>query len=208
MAARAAQKLQGGSVEPVRPWPHRFTTIFRRRTGLSTVVEVAEEDQPCHERSERCIMRKLRPDMIRRMDDAPRPVDPSGWISEGQSVPMKGVSTALNHQRVFADGPPSCLLPQRNKLPRKTTRQLPDSIVVCRAFGPPYSMNTWLKILTLCRHVRRTSDPGPSNLISSECLLLVASRSYLQYCLDRCESNAEIWNGERRPSEPRYFCDA
>lgn len=92
MAARAAQKLQGGSVEPVRPWPHRFTTIFRRRTGLPTVVEVTEEDQPCHGDKRGGIMRKLRPDMIRRMDDAPRPVDPSGWISEGQSVPMKRVS--------------------------------------------------------------------------------------------------------------------
>ena len=26
--------------------------------------------------------RKLRPDMIRRMDDAPKPVGPNGWISE------------------------------------------------------------------------------------------------------------------------------
>jgi hypothetical protein len=31
--------------------------------------------------------RRLRPDMIRRVNDAPKLVDPSGWISEGQAGP-------------------------------------------------------------------------------------------------------------------------
>jgi hypothetical protein len=35
--------------------------------------------------------RRLRPDMIRRIDDAPRLVNPSGWISEGQAGPTNGV---------------------------------------------------------------------------------------------------------------------
>ena len=33
--------------------------------------------------------RKLRPDMIRRMDDAPKLVNPSGWISEGHTDPVR-----------------------------------------------------------------------------------------------------------------------
>ena len=32
--------------------------------------------------------RRLRPDMIRRINDAPRLVNPSGWISEGQAGPI------------------------------------------------------------------------------------------------------------------------
>lgn len=32
---------------------------------------------------------RLRPDMIRRIDDAPKLVNPSGWISEGRTNPLK-----------------------------------------------------------------------------------------------------------------------
>lgn len=35
--------------------------------------------------------RRLRPDMIRRIDDAPRLVNPSGWISEGRAGPTDDV---------------------------------------------------------------------------------------------------------------------
>lgn len=31
-------------------------------------------------------LHNLRPDMIRRMDDAPKPVDPSGWVSERPAI--------------------------------------------------------------------------------------------------------------------------
>jgi hypothetical protein len=148
MAARAARKLRDDNAEPVRTWPHRFTTIFRRRTGLSTVVEAAEEDQPGNEDRRGVIMRKLRPDMIRRMDDAPRPVDPNGWISEGQSVPMKGVSTAhSNHQRVFAEeSSPSLSSCPAEQVAEKDGPINRKSSYVWFAFGPTYSMNTWLKI--------------------------------------------------------------
>jgi hypothetical protein len=104
ISARAAQKLHGGNAESTRTWPQRFTTIFRRRTALSTVVEVTEEEQPRDEDRRGGTIRKLRPDMIRRMDDAPKLVDPNGWISEGQSAPMNRVSTInSNPQLAFAD---------------------------------------------------------------------------------------------------------
>jgi hypothetical protein len=32
---------------------------------------------------------RLRPDMIRRMDNAPQLINPSGWISEGHSAPTR-----------------------------------------------------------------------------------------------------------------------
>lgn len=34
---------------------------------------------------------RLRPDMIRRIDDAPKLVNPSGWISEGRTDPLKAI---------------------------------------------------------------------------------------------------------------------
>ncbi|KAJ3808222.1 cation transport protein-domain-containing protein [Lentinula lateritia] len=37
--------------------------------------------------------KKLRTDMIRRMDDAPKLVNPSGWISEGDSIPIARFAT-------------------------------------------------------------------------------------------------------------------
>ncbi|TRM69077.1 cation transport protein-domain-containing protein [Schizophyllum amplum] len=41
------------------------------------------------------IVRKLKPDMIRRMDDAPQLVNPSGWISD--AVPIKKAQTLQLH---------------------------------------------------------------------------------------------------------------
>ncbi|KAL0072467.1 hypothetical protein AAF712_000230 [Marasmius tenuissimus] len=37
--------------------------------------------------------KRVRTDMIRRMDDAPKLVNPSGWISEGDRIPMKRFGT-------------------------------------------------------------------------------------------------------------------
>lgn len=58
---------------------------MRRRTGLSTVEELSEDEPTSKERKAKSVLQKLRPDMIRRMDDAPKLVNPSGWISEGDS---------------------------------------------------------------------------------------------------------------------------
>src|SRR5882762_2556471 len=84
MAARAAQKLNSSGDVPEQGWPQRFTTVFRRRTALSTVTEVAE-DGPYSKDQGGDSIRKLRPEMIRRMDDPPKLVDPNGWISEEQT---------------------------------------------------------------------------------------------------------------------------
>ena len=39
--------------------------------------------------------KKLRTDMIRRMDAPPTRVNPSGWISEGITTPLKRLSTKI-----------------------------------------------------------------------------------------------------------------
>ncbi|KAH7928677.1 TrkH-domain-containing protein [Leucogyrophana mollusca] len=72
-------------------WSRRVTAIFRRRTGLSTVVEdtASDEDRDSPRAKEKEVGKKLRTDMIRRMDAPPKLVNPSGWISEGGTVPMR-----------------------------------------------------------------------------------------------------------------------
>jgi hypothetical protein len=105
MASRAAQKLDSTSEVAVRAWPHRLTTLFRRRPALSTVVEATEDEEEHRNKGPRGgIIEKLRPDMIRRMDDAPKLVDPNGWISEGQTIPLNQMSpTDSNGQPAFTD---------------------------------------------------------------------------------------------------------
>ncbi|GAW00592.1 hypothetical protein LENED_002124 [Lentinula edodes] len=48
--------------------------------------------------------KKLRTDMIRRMDDAPKLVNPSGWISEGDSIPIARFATINSHPQPFSRG--------------------------------------------------------------------------------------------------------
>ncbi|KAF7297996.1 Potassium transport protein [Mycena chlorophos] len=74
-------------------WPLR---VLSRKPGLSTVDEMSRDESresPSVEEEERPkkkkgFMKKLRPDMIRRTDNAPQLVNPSGWISEGAQTPM------------------------------------------------------------------------------------------------------------------------
>jgi hypothetical protein len=104
MASRAANKLATNGEAIVRPWPKRFRTLFRDRTALTTVIESTEEEKNGNKERRGGVLQKLRPDMIRRMDDAPKLVDPSGWISEGQSIPMTSIPTVQSSRQIaFAD---------------------------------------------------------------------------------------------------------
>ncbi|KAJ7072702.1 cation transport protein-domain-containing protein [Mycena amicta] len=89
-AAKARSAQTGDPEKIVPPWPRR---MLSRKSGLSTVDEISREnsrsptsddDEP---RKKKGFMRKLRPDMIRRMDKPPQLVNPSGWISEGPHTP-------------------------------------------------------------------------------------------------------------------------
>lgn len=84
------------------PWPNRIATLLRPGQGLSVVTEETRSERHSDE-PKRGIIRRLRPDMIRRMDDAPKLINPSGWISEGGppadgSLPMKTLPDAHSPQ--------------------------------------------------------------------------------------------------------------
>ncbi|KAF9485986.1 TrkH-domain-containing protein [Pholiota conissans] len=67
-----------------KPWHHRLVAFV---TG-SQIRVVDEGKSPARQSSPKGkggVFRKLRPDMIRRMDDAPKLINPSGWVSEGQA---------------------------------------------------------------------------------------------------------------------------
>ncbi|KAF5357330.1 hypothetical protein D9758_005883 [Tetrapyrgos nigripes] len=105
-----------------------WTNLFKRKGK-----DVAHPDD-IEERSEKKSgSKKLRTDMIRRMDDAPKLVNPSGWISEGDRIPIQEYSPArsnsnLDHNRHLSFAEPS---PERRSsqtvetvddLPRKSRR--------------------------------------------------------------------------------------
>ncbi|KAJ8489572.1 hypothetical protein ONZ45_g13536 [Pleurotus djamor] len=85
-----------------RTWSSRLTTLFQRTDSLHPVPEDSREnshEEPRRTKShEKEKSHKLRPDMIRRVDDAPKLVNPSGLITEGSTEPAR--------QLVFAEHPP------------------------------------------------------------------------------------------------------
>lgn len=64
-------------------WSHRVSTLLSKRSLDVTHIEKKEKKKG--------IIRKLRPDMIRRMDDAPKLVNPSGY-----AVPLEKAPTLQN----------------------------------------------------------------------------------------------------------------
>ncbi|KAJ7503005.1 cation transport protein-domain-containing protein [Mycena galericulata] len=91
--AAKARAIEIGDAEKTRPpWSRRITGLLSRGTMLSAVQETSREGSRSREHlddvekpKKKGFMRKLRPDMIRRMDHPPQLVNPSGWISEGHN---------------------------------------------------------------------------------------------------------------------------
>ncbi|KAK7472408.1 hypothetical protein VKT23_000522 [Stygiomarasmius scandens] len=116
-----------------------FTNLFKRKIN---VPSPSEDD--AEERSEKEKKKKLRTDMIRRMDDAPKLVNPSGWISEGDRIPVKRHNTiqsnANTDSRHLSFTEPS---PERNSSqvvvvpPRRVSRRLSDPGTPSRPSTPP-----------------------------------------------------------------------
>ncbi|KAJ3899619.1 cation transport protein-domain-containing protein [Lentinula edodes] len=83
--------------------------------------------------------KKLRTDMIRRMDDAPKLVNPSGWISEGDSIPIARFATINSHPQPSSRGQfrPS-VIPPDNQPPVKgiMARRLSDPGTPSRPSSP------------------------------------------------------------------------
>jgi len=92
-AAKKAASIINEDIKKHKPWPHRFIAFFSGRH-----LSVEDEEQVGEEvKKESGVIRKLRPDMIRRMDDAPKLVNPSGWLSEGKAPSLRKPSVSSNH---------------------------------------------------------------------------------------------------------------
>lgn len=76
------------------PW---FRRIFSRNKTVAVAEDGSDKASETEERGN-SIRKKLRTDMIRRMDDAPKRVDPNGWISQGSTIPLQRFSTVQSNQ--------------------------------------------------------------------------------------------------------------
>ena len=86
-----------------------ITSLFLARSNQFTPLG-SRENSPSrvsHTKGRRRIFRTVHPDMIRRVDDAPKLVDPSGSISEGQAGPADNFSThsSSNWELSLSTGP-------------------------------------------------------------------------------------------------------
>ncbi|KAJ7647734.1 cation transport protein-domain-containing protein [Roridomyces roridus] len=142
-AAKAKALANGDAEKNAPPWTRRLSTLLSRGSMLSAVQETSregsrigverasslEEDEKPKRKG---FMRKLRPDMIRRMDRPPQLVNPSGWISEGEPGPTES-------EKPEATGFSGQLASSPEPIPENSSVDLPS---------PPYL------------RPRRLSDPG------------------------------------------------
>jgi len=67
-------------------WKSRVSSLLRRS---DTLHEGDDESDSSRSRKKKSEHRRVQPHMIRRTDEQPRPVNPSGWISQGgTSIPQ------------------------------------------------------------------------------------------------------------------------
>lgn len=126
-AAKRAASMIAEAAKENKPWPNRFIAFF---TGRKLSV-IDEERIPRDEtKPSGGVHPKLRPDMIRRMDDAPKLVNPSGWLSEGHAPS----GSSHPQPETLADNPsdePSSSSIPRSKLNRRRTISIDPGV-------PPY----------------------------------------------------------------------
>ncbi|KAJ7270035.1 cation transport protein-domain-containing protein [Mycena haematopus] len=139
IAAAKARAIEIGESEKAPPpWTRRISTLLSRNTVLSAVEEGSKEDDGSSKK--RGFMRKLKPDMIRRMDHPPQLINPSGWISEGAQspAPQLEITDSIEVERPTFTGP---LVSSPQPIPDET----PSSPSSSHLGAPPR---------------RRLSDPG------------------------------------------------
>jgi hypothetical protein len=116
-AAKKAASMIAEAAKENKPWPNRFLAFF---TGRKLSV-IDEERIPRDEtKPSGGVPPKLRPDMIRRMDDAPKLVNPSGWLSEGH-VPS---GSSHPQPKTLADNPSN--EPSSSSMPRSKRNHRPS----------------------------------------------------------------------------------
>ncbi|KAF8552943.1 TrkH-domain-containing protein [Imleria badia] len=85
---QAQQSPELASATGTRKLSWRVTSLLRRRNGLSPVAEESRSEDGSFAPREKELHKKVRTDMIRRMDAPPKRVDPNGWVSEGPTTPL------------------------------------------------------------------------------------------------------------------------
>lgn len=96
--ARKDAQTAEDSAKGRNSWPNRLHTYVHSGKKLSVVAEEPLQVKKKVDKEEsKGFIGKLRPDMIRRMDDAPKLVNPSGTVSEGTPLSIRKVPTAHTH---------------------------------------------------------------------------------------------------------------
>ena len=95
-AEREGQDLQVHIRTDPRPWHVRLKDAIRRKNVVvlsrHTTPQSGDTGSGSERRQTTSHSNRLRPDMIRRMDKAPQLINPSGWISQGQTTPVRPTS--------------------------------------------------------------------------------------------------------------------
>ena len=100
LARRAARETRAPVDVKIEPWWKRAWKLLRLpwKTRLRSLSDVTVQEVGHRGRYQ------LRTDMIRRVEGAPKLVDPSGWISEGVSDQQDGTNVAPNGNTKETEG--------------------------------------------------------------------------------------------------------
>jgi hypothetical protein len=151
--AAKARAIEIGETEKTSPpWTRRISTLMSRNTILSAVEE--EDDKKPKKKT---FMRKLRPEMIRRMDRPPQLINPSGWISEGAQThspepQIEEKKDSVELQRPTFTG---TLVSSPHPVPDTPTSPSASHLSPPGSVEPGFSM-----VYTDTANRRRLSDPG------------------------------------------------
>ncbi|KIM40298.1 hypothetical protein M413DRAFT_176376 [Hebeloma cylindrosporum] len=145
-AAKRAASIMAEASKENRPWPHRFLAFFTGRKLSVIDEERISRDEP---KPSGGAPPKLRPDMIRRMDDAPKLVNPSGLLSERQAPSSATTSVGSSHQQ------------------QKPLEDNPSDETSSGDTKPHRQRSRSIDFVTPDTRRRRLSDPGPPSRPSS-----------------------------------------
>ncbi|KAJ3511772.1 hypothetical protein NLJ89_g3904 [Agrocybe chaxingu] len=151
IAAEKAAKMVERAEKENKPWPHRIKAFFTGRSVDVVDEELARTESP---NSRSSVIRKLRPDMIRRMDDAPKLINPSGWVTEGRPPSLKQTMSFV-HPRLEI------------KTEEPIAKSIPNPTPHLPAPLAPRVRRSVSADFTTRRRGRRLSDPGHQSRPSS-----------------------------------------
>lgn len=99
MARRLASKTDRPvEVKLVPRWRRAIGTLFVWRSSTHSLEGGSDSDANTIQSHPRNVASRVRPDMIRRMDDAPKLINPSGWISEPDPPPTPASEANITQQ--------------------------------------------------------------------------------------------------------------